>query len=237
MDLLNLIVGLFMIGMGFLVKSNPDLISGYNTMPKEKKKHVDIKGLSTYMRNGFIAIGLTIIIGYFLFKWLGFSMIANAMILIVILAGVTIMLINAGRFDHNKEKKTKPAYFITGLVAAFVIGLMVYGFIPSKFVMTNDSIQFTGMYGPDIKISEISSVYLTDSIPHIKIRTNGFSFGEIRKGSFILDEYGKSHLLIHSDKPPYLIIIKNNGEKTIINFKDKYKTETIFSRIKTLLAK
>jgi hypothetical protein len=51
MDIIILITGLFMIGMGFLVKSSPNLIAGYNTMPKDKKKNVDIEGLSTYMRN------------------------------------------------------------------------------------------------------------------------------------------------------------------------------------------
>ena len=53
MDILNLIVGLFMIGVGFLVKSSPDLMAGYNTMPKDKKENVDIESLSTFMRNGF----------------------------------------------------------------------------------------------------------------------------------------------------------------------------------------
>lgn len=38
MDITNLIVGLFMIGLGFLVKSYPNMIAGYNTMPKDKKK-------------------------------------------------------------------------------------------------------------------------------------------------------------------------------------------------------
>jgi hypothetical protein len=36
-NLINLIIGLFMKGIGFLVKAFPDLISGYISMPKEKK--------------------------------------------------------------------------------------------------------------------------------------------------------------------------------------------------------
>jgi hypothetical protein len=35
--LINLIISLFMIGIGFLVRTFPDLISGYTSMPKEKK--------------------------------------------------------------------------------------------------------------------------------------------------------------------------------------------------------
>ena len=74
MGILNLIFGLFMIGMGFLVKSFPNLIAGYNTMPKNKKENVDIVGLSTYMRNSFIIIGLTIISGYYFFKWISLTL-------------------------------------------------------------------------------------------------------------------------------------------------------------------
>lgn len=235
MDILNLIVGLFMIGIGFLVKSAPDLIAGYNTMPKDKKKNVDIEGLSTFMRNGLITIGLSIIIGYYLFKWVGFTMIANSMILIVTLVGVTILVINAQKFDHNKTKKTKLTYFILVLVFLFVIGLMTYGFIQSKTIYGSDTIRFSGMYGFEISISEIDNVELSDTLPTIKLRTNGFSFGSVKKGFFNLDKLGKSRLIIHSDNAPYLTISKNNGDRIIINFKDRIETEKIYNKLKALI--
>ncbi len=235
MDLLNLIVGLFMIGLGFLVKSAPDLIAGYNTMSKERKKNVDSKGLSTLMRNGLITIGLLIIIGYYLFKWIGFTMIANSMILIVTLVGVTVLVVKAQRFDSNRNKNLKLSYFVPGLVFIFVIGLITYGYIPSKVHFSNDSVRFTGMYGFEMNISEIEHVQLADSIPSIKMRTNGFSFGTVNKGFFNLERFGKCHLLIHSDCPSYLIISKTNGEKTIINFKDRTETVTTYNELKTLI--
>jgi len=237
MDILNLIVGLFMIGIGFLVKSSPDLIAGYNTMPKEEKKNIDIEGLSTFMRNGLITIGLSIIIGYYIFKWIGFTMIANSMILIVTLVGVTILLINAQKFDHNKTKNSKLIYFITGLTFLFVIGLITYGFIPSKTIYGDDTIRFSGMYGFEISISDIENIELSDKLPTIKIRTNRFSFGNVKKGFFNLDKYGKSRLLIHSDLAPYLILSKNNGDKIIINFKDRIETEKTYDKIKTMINK
>jgi len=110
----------------FLVKSEPDLIAGYNTMPKGRKKNVDIEGLSTYMRNGLIIIGLAIIIGYYLFKWIGFTEIANSMILISTLIGVTILVIITQKFDHNKVTNTKFTYLILGIVILIEIGLISY---------------------------------------------------------------------------------------------------------------
>jgi len=189
------------------------------------------------MRNGLITIGLSIIIGYYIFKWIGFTMIANSMILIVTLVGVTILLINAQKFDYNKTKNSKLIYFITGLTFLFVIGLITYGFIPSKTIYGDDTIRFSGMYGFEISISDIENIELSDKLPTIKIRTNGFSFGNVKKGFFNLDKYGKSRLLIHSDLAPYLILSKNNGDKIIINFKDRIETEKTYDKIKTMINK
>lgn len=237
MDILNIIVGLFMIGIGFLVKSSPNLIAGYNTMSEDKKKNVDIVGLSTFMRNSLIIIGLSIIAGYFLFKWIGFSVIADSMILIVTLIGVLIMVINAQRFDKNKNKtkRTKLTYIILGLVAVFVIGLFTYGYSPTRVDVSNNMIKFSGMYGFEMNVSDIDNVELSEMIPNIKTRTNGFSSGVVKKGFFNLDKFGKTRLLISSNKSPYLILTKNNSDKIIVNFKDKTETEKLFGDIKTLI--
>ena len=237
MDILNIIVGLFMIGIGFLVKSSPSLIAGYNTMSDDKKKNVDIVGLSTYMRNSLIIIGLSIIAGYYLFKWIGFTVIADSMILIATLIGVLIMVINAQRFDKNKDKakRAKLTYIILGLVAVFVIGLLTYGYLPTKVNVSDNMIKFSGMYGFETSITDIDKVELSDKIPHIKTRTNGFSSGAVKKGFFNLDKFGKTRLLISSNKSPYLIMTKNNSDKIIVNFKDKNVTEKIFREIKSLI--
>jgi hypothetical protein len=237
MDILNIIVGLFMIGIGFLVKSTPSFIAGYNTMSDDKKKNVDIVGLSTYMRNSLIIIGLSIIAGYYLFKWIGFAVIADSMILIVTLIGVLIMVINAQRFDKNKDKtkRAKLTYIILGLVAVFVIGLFTYGYSPSKADISNNMIKLSGMYGLEMNVSELDNVELVDMIPDIKTRTNGFSSGEVKKGFFNLDKFGKTRLLISSKKSPYLILTKNNADKIIVNFKDKSETEKLFKEIKALI--
>ena len=42
------------------------LISGYNTMSKEKKAKYNVEGIATLMRNVFFGMALIIIIGYFI---------------------------------------------------------------------------------------------------------------------------------------------------------------------------
>ena len=46
---IHILTGVFLIVVGLLVKRFPMLIAGYNTMPAEKKKNVDIAGLSSFM--------------------------------------------------------------------------------------------------------------------------------------------------------------------------------------------
>lgn len=103
MDSYNLTIGLFIILLGFLVKIFPNLIAGYNTMSKDKKKNVDIKGLSTFMRNSLIIMGLLIITGNFVIIKMRVENFAEYITLIVILIGVTITLIKAQKFDHNRK--------------------------------------------------------------------------------------------------------------------------------------
>jgi amino acid permease len=153
------------------------------------------------------------------------------------LIGVLIMVINAQRFDKNKDKtkRTKLTYIILGLVAVFVIGLFTYGYSPSKVDVSNNMITFSGMYGFEMNVSDIDNVELSDMIPNIKTRTNGFSSGAVKKGFYNLDKFGKTRLLINSNKSPYLILTKNNSDKIIVNFKNKNETEKLFGDIKILI--
>lgn len=239
MDATGLIAGLLMIATGFLVKFFPNLIAGYNTMSKERKEKVDIEGLSTYIRNGLFVIGLTIIIGYYLFKWIGLNDIVDYFIPAVVLVGVVVMVVNTKRFDHNKFKDMKSnlkKYFV-GFVLVFVIGILIYGIIPSKVHFTDDSVEFTGAYGTEISIASIENLQLSDKRPSINARTNGLSLGGVKKGFFKVEGLGKTRLLIHSGNGPYLIITTKNGEVTIINFKDKADTESAYQRILALIEK
>jgi hypothetical protein len=96
-------MGGILIICGFLVKAFPDLIAGYNTMSETKKANVDIKGLSLFMRNTLVIIGLVVIGSYYFFRWLGID--EEKYLLIpagLLMIGVIIMLIIAQRYDHNK---------------------------------------------------------------------------------------------------------------------------------------
>lgn len=90
--------GLGIIALGFLLKKFPILIAGYNTMTKEQKESVDIKGFSTFLRNVFIVMGLSVIIFCFLLSW-------NWAFGIIILGGIIYLLIGGQKYNLRNRKK------------------------------------------------------------------------------------------------------------------------------------
>ena len=59
---LNIITGLLSIGLGLVVRKYPELIAGYNTMPKDQKERFNIEGYSLLMKKSFIIVGILIIL-------------------------------------------------------------------------------------------------------------------------------------------------------------------------------
>jgi hypothetical protein len=228
--------GLFFIVLGFLVKAFPNLIAGYNTMSKKQKEKVDIEGLSIFMRNGLIVIGLIVIIGYIALTSLGQHVSIDFFIPSVILIGVVFLFFNAKKFDQNEgglvKSKMKSVFMIVILV--FVIGMIGNGLIPTGYEINNDCVKFTGDYGTEIKVSDIASISLIDKMPSIKARTNGLGLGTIRKGFFTVEDQGKCRLFLHSYQGPFVKISTIDQETIFVNFKKRKKTELIYTALQAV---
>lgn len=56
----GILISITMFALGAIIKYGKQywLIAGYNTMPKEKQKNVDIAGLTSFMGNCFFGLGL-----------------------------------------------------------------------------------------------------------------------------------------------------------------------------------
>jgi len=235
MGLINLIVGLIFIALGFLVRVYPGMLAGYNTMSAERKKNIDIEGLTRFMRNGLILMGLAIILLYLVLRWIDWSYLANMVIILVVLTGSVILFLTSGKFDHNPEKKSRSHYIVLGIVLLLLGGVFFYGFMTTKTQINGDMIRFTGLYGKEMHVSEIAEVELMDTIPRIVIRTNGFSLGTVHKGNFRLEEFGKCRLYINSGKGKYVIVTDVEGFRTILRYKNDQDSRSIYEQINRLL--
>ena len=93
-----LLAGAFVIVCGLLVKRFPMLISGY----KEKRKNVDIDGLSSFMRRHLVIIGGLLILFTTILELTGQQEAFSIILAVYLPVYVIWMVVRAQRYDHNK---------------------------------------------------------------------------------------------------------------------------------------
>ncbi|MEQ8809698.1 MAG: DUF3784 domain-containing protein [Imperialibacter sp.] len=217
MDLLiNLIIGGFLIGTGFLVKANPMAIAGYNTMSEEKRKNVDIEGLSSMMRNYLIAMGLLVIAGAFILDWMGWQSMSGVWLIVAVMVPIPFMLIQAQKYDHNKRSPGKYAMVITFVVILFLGtgGFLYYSSQPAQITVDGRTITISGFFGTK---AEIESARQVNEIGKIGLKTNGFHMGDVYKGHFMVEQLGECLLFLQSAKGPFIEIVTTDGKKIMVN--------------------
>lgn len=132
----------------------------------------------------------------------------------------------------KNEAKIQTIVLLATLVFFLVtMGFICYGVITPKMRINAERVQITGLYGDKINISDITEVKLVNQIPKVLARTNGLGPGYPRKGYFTLEDFGTTKLFLESGKPPFLIIERQEGEKIILNYKEKGLTEKYYSEL------
>ena len=97
-----LLAGAFVFVCGLLGKRFPLRISGYNTLPKEKRKNVDIDGLSSFMRRHLVIIGGLLILFTTILELTGQQEAFSIILAVYLPVYVIWMVVRAQRYDHNK---------------------------------------------------------------------------------------------------------------------------------------
>ena len=95
--------GVILIVVGLLVKLNPNLLAGYNTMLEEKKKEIDIEKVSTIARNVLVLMGAAVIDASIIMYFFKVSKkIQVNIISLIIVLGVVILIIWSNRVPKLK---------------------------------------------------------------------------------------------------------------------------------------
>lgn len=237
----NVIVGASIILVGLLVKHGNMhfLIAGYNTMPRDEKKNVDIQGYSTLFRDCFILIGLVIIVGNFIFQWLGMHLLSEWIAGISIVSILPYLLIKGQKFNNNSSEKVKrnPRFILSiyGVIVTIMIAFLLYGYNNTKVNFKNEELKIFGFYGIELPYQSIDKVELLSEIPKIELKTNGFSLGCVMKGNFKLDEVGNCKLYIKTLKAPFVKIVYNDTRIIFLNFADSGETKNVFTELNNKL--
>ena len=107
---------------------------------------------------------------------------------------------------------------------------MVYGSAPADIKVKGNKLVFTGMYGTSRALREIS-----DTLPDVTLRLNGFSMGGTNKGWFKLGEGGLCLMFLASHTKPYIVFTEKSGKEIFFNSKSSILTEALYQELKTLI--
>ncbi len=141
---------------------------------------------------------------------------------------------------HGSETYEKKSAGIFSSIAVFVIVMIVVGillFTGNKeiSVKTDDKdFTITGMYGLTFKYADLISIDTVSDLPGIRLRTNGYAFGNTLKGNFMLEDKSRVKLFITKGTSPYLHLKTGNVE-IYLNFRDHNKTRDLYKQLKTFV--
>lgn len=207
-----IIIGIFFIIIGaaiHLLKWH-FLISGYNTMSKEKKANVDAEGLARLMGiysylNGGILLTVGVLHGFNI-------KIGATLVFAFIIFSTIYLLIKAQKYDGNiydKERKIRKGAG-KKLVLPIVIAII--------------SLVFTAL------VMIISSQPTRVTLSQGEIGTHGSALGSNMRGYFRTKELDKVKLFVNSQNPPF-IFLKTDKGITIFNLDNAEETRKVFEEI------
>ncbi len=221
------IIGLLLIAMGLAIHVFKlyFLISGYNTMPVEKKAKVDVKSLSKIMGIVFYFDG-TLLILMSLIHAIGIKLSAVPVFVVI---GISILFMifflqryDGNLFDENHKmrqgalKQMLKPVGLTGLILIVVAGMMVWSLQPLEVIVGETDFEIKGMYGDTYAYDKVENLSQLTQIPKILMKTNGAALGAHLKGHFKLETLGSVTLFLNTDYKDF-IYFEYEGKKIIFN--------------------
>ena len=232
------IFSLILIGIGYLIteKNAPYLLAGYNTMSKEEQDLVDLKPLLAFFKKFHINLGVSqAIIGFALY-FFDYGNLLGVFIGTYSILGYIYFIIKSAPFQPKKQSKSTLYLGVGVLSLCFlgIVGMLYYSSVENILTIEKDQLVISGMYGEDISFDGIEAIQLTEGLPKIIKRNNGFSSGTKKKGYFKLENKKSVKLIIDTQVTKYIFIDKKKGKDVYYNDSNKDVTQ-VFDELKRSL--
>lgn len=239
MELYTWLTGIFFIACGLLVRRFPVLIAGYNTMKKEQKANVNIKGLSAFLCRWFVVMGSLQIVLFYLCRLAGAEDAAITVLSIATFVILIYMLVGAQKYDRNKRNAWQLVFIIAFLLV--VAGSVIFNICSDsrapEITLAGGKLSIGGIYGLDKPVQDIRNISLTYTLPAISYRSNGLAVGPVRKGHFRQKDGKTCTLFLVSDKGPYIRITPTEDETIYLNLETPQATRDKYEELNKNLLK
>jgi hypothetical protein len=130
----------------------------------------------------------------------------------------------------QRSSRSRVVAAVIGVAGVAFAGAIVYlGLQPPVVRLTDNAIEVSGaMYSNTVAYTAMSSATLEDTIPRVRLKTNGFAAGNTLRGSFNVDGWGNGRLYVNGDRPPFVVIRAANGF-VVVNFKEPAQTRALYA--------
>jgi hypothetical protein len=216
-------LGALFIGLGYIInKDNADtLLNGYNRLSKEAQAQFDLDGLLLFHKRFHLLFGTFFIgLGSVLYLLTNEEVGVLFLALAPIIAYIYYIQATKRFWPPSQFKNHKIATIVLCLTFVMLLVLFNSGGKPTSFQLEGQKLSFSGMYGEDLSADDLAYISIVDSIPPIRLKTNGYAVGNHYKGHFKLKGNQKVKLLLENNQiRPYLLLVKKNGQKIYFNSK------------------
>jgi hypothetical protein len=241
----DLIMGVILMLTGLLVYRFPMLISGVNTMSKERLSKVDLEGLKRVMRNALLISGAVIILLG------GLSTLVHipegvhfALMMAVVFGMVIAVLLLSRRYDagmqgeagKKERRKNRIALIVVAVILLATVIFFFVGTKPAKVEVSADGITAKGGgYSASIPVTDISETNVLTEWPAISLRTNGVGTDKVCIGHFRLKNDEKCMMFLCVDGGPVLEVRTNDGQLYYFNCATEEETLEMIEKVKEIL--
>ncbi len=246
---------LFALSIILLTGHGSFMIAGYNTSSPEEKAKYDAKKLCRAV--GVMLLLIAAATAGLLFT--SFNSVYSTLYFIFIFAdiGVTLYYTNKRclkkghevnetngaiddeylRNNQTSTKKKKPTPLVVGICLTILPVILLVSIVlyqasqPPVFTISEGTLKISSAFGETIRLSDIKSMQIQDSLPKDLSKINGSDFGSILKGRF--KSSGKNvEIFLDAAKPPFLYI-ETTGGLTILSDQSRAKTEELYNQLKS----
>ena len=236
-------VGLLLIFLGWLIRYKKcyNLLAGVNTATEVEKLRMNLPKIGSVAGGVLIPSGLGWILTGLLCA-LGFE-IAVLIWIPVFIIGIFAMVFRVQRYDGNNADATRRKKTCVTLCSTTILVLVIFGVVgwlifasaqePGVYI-DGDRLVIDCVFGIEIKLDEINSIELVESVP-LNRREWGSAVMGVCKGRFTIDGIGTCGVYLHRDVMP-CIRLNLSGDTVFIGVHEPLKTRDLYEEISSWAA-
>lgn len=211
-----IIISLILFSLGFIVTPGNAkyLLSGYNMMSEADRAKIDINAYVRFFNRFHIFLGITVLAGVLSLNAINRNWATVYMVMYPLLA-YAYMVFKGNEFYKGTSGQKVGTYVGVAIILVVVVGvglLFFAGMKNSEIFLTDQALEIKGLSGMKVSKKDVAAFSITDSLPDISSKANGFSGGEYSKGSFKTEDGRIVKLYINKKSHPFLVIKTDKDE-------------------------